>query len=311
MTDLDSLLGALRDEYEPDAGARHRVRRAVATTLAAGVVAGAGTAATASAATAGAANGAGFTAGAGGASAGAVASGGVPVGVGAAGSAGAGVKLSAGAAGAAASGALRVGVLTGGWFKAVVGVGAVSAISALALMSTPSTAPQGGVTEAPPAATEASPTKQTSLPPSNEEPQIAAVQDEPALDDRAQALSEGAPDEVANTEPAVSKPVTRKRTKARPEPAQRNAPSSMMEELRLIRAASQALRAGDGAQARGLLSEHRRRFPLGTLTQERRGLELLLQCDGGGASARAQAEKFLAASPQSPLAESIRKRCLK
>jgi hypothetical protein len=88
-------------------------------------------------------------------------------------------------------------------------------------------------------------------------------------------------------------------------------PSSMLEELSLLRKASQALRAGHVDEARRALGEHERRFPNTALGHERRGLTLLVGCSGGASAAeRAQAEQFVAATPRSPLAESIKKRCL-
>jgi TolA-binding protein len=87
--------------------------------------------------------------------------------------------------------------------------------------------------------------------------------------------------------------------------------STLLEELALIRGASQALRAGEPARARALLAEHRERFPKSVLATERRGLSLLTTCsEGTSASTRAAAKQFLKAAPNSPLAVHVKKECL-
>jgi hypothetical protein len=84
----------------------------------------------------------------------------------------------------------------------------------------------------------------------------------------------------------------------------------MLEELGLLSRASQALHAGDAAKARRALEEHERRFRAGALKQERQGLSVLIDCGAESSSqARDAATRFLAASPHSPLAEAIRRRC--
>jgi hypothetical protein len=87
--------------------------------------------------------------------------------------------------------------------------------------------------------------------------------------------------------------------------------SEVLEDLRLLQQASQALRAGNAGQARALLDEHERRFPRSVVRQERTGLGLLVRCSAtAGASVRADAERFLKTQPNSPLAEHVRKQCL-
>jgi hypothetical protein len=87
--------------------------------------------------------------------------------------------------------------------------------------------------------------------------------------------------------------------------------SEVLEDLRLLQQASQALRAGNAGEARSLLDEHERRFPRSVVRQERTGLALLVRCSStAGESVRADAERFVKAQPNSPLAEHIRKQCL-
>lgn len=86
---------------------------------------------------------------------------------------------------------------------------------------------------------------------------------------------------------------------------------ALLEELRLIRTATQALRDGRSAAARDALGEHRTRFPAGKLAIERRGLTVLLQCSAGKSEgAKRAAEAFLKAAPSSPLAARVREDCV-
>lgn len=85
-----------------------------------------------------------------------------------------------------------------------------------------------------------------------------------------------------------------------------------LSELRMIGEASRALREGRTEQAKGVLSEHERRYSNTALAQERAGLELLARCsDGANIATRRTAEAFLQDSPNSPLASTIRRECLK
>lgn len=88
-------------------------------------------------------------------------------------------------------------------------------------------------------------------------------------------------------------------------------PSTLIEELRMIRRASQLLREGNSSEARRVLNEHRSRFPNSTLTTERWGLSLILQCKAGTSErVETSARKFLAKAPTSPLAAHVKKQCL-
>jgi hypothetical protein len=88
-------------------------------------------------------------------------------------------------------------------------------------------------------------------------------------------------------------------------------PSTIMEELGLIRRASQQLRAGHASDALRTLAEHRARFPKSTVATERSGLTVLAQCSQGTSEAtKRAAQRFLKSSGSSPLAPHVRKQCL-
>jgi outer membrane protein assembly factor BamD (BamD/ComL family) len=80
----------------------------------------------------------------------------------------------------------------------------------------------------------------------------------------------------------------------------------------MLRLAQDDLRAGLPAQALRRLAEYDRRFPKGTLDQERRAIQAIAMCQAQpGPSAQAQAERFLRHAPESPLAERVRAACKK
>lgn len=87
--------------------------------------------------------------------------------------------------------------------------------------------------------------------------------------------------------------------------------SSSVDEFRLLREASQDLRGGRVADAQRKLEEHGRRFPTTSLGDERRGLSLLVSCSAGSTKQnRADAAHFVELAPTSPLADSVRRRCI-
>jgi hypothetical protein len=89
-------------------------------------------------------------------------------------------------------------------------------------------------------------------------------------------------------------------------------PPSIQSELELIRGAQKHLHRGEARAALALLAEHGQRFPSGVLAQERDASRVLALCQAGDVtSARAQAERFLQRSPQSPFAERVRASCAK
>jgi len=98
---------------------------------------------------------------------------------------------------------------------------------------------------------------------------------------------------------------------ARSAPAPSAAPaSSLAEEIRLLRAASDASRASNHAGALALLEEHERRFPRGFLADERRVQKVLVLCDlDREGQARAEARRFTADRPTSPLNTRLSSSC--
>jgi hypothetical protein len=282
MDRLDQVLSQVKDEYSPDAAAKQRIR----TQLAAALVAGGVASATQLAGQA-TAHGASATAALG----------------------GAGLK----------------GAATGSgwlWFKAVTGVGLFAGLS---VTSVHLVRQQWRDTER---------LQAQQLDAQQVDPRLEAQAPDPRNTETlaAEILSPGvasaAPVNDANPQPAADLVDNRtvdnntvepsnvaaalpnsKRHAPEPTPALR---SSMLEEFSLLRQASQALRAGKTDEARRTLREHKRRFPASSLAPERNGLELLTSCSSGtNGSSRARAEHFLASSPSSPMAEAIRKQCLK
>jgi outer membrane protein assembly factor BamD (BamD/ComL family) len=95
-------------------------------------------------------------------------------------------------------------------------------------------------------------------------------------------------------------------------PAPVPALNSLDPELTVLRQAQEDLRAGLPAQALRRLAEYDRRFGKGALDQERRAIEAIALCQAHpGPAAQAQAERFLRAAPESPLAERVRSACKK
>ena len=87
-------------------------------------------------------------------------------------------------------------------------------------------------------------------------------------------------------------------------------PSNVEEELGLLRTAQERLHMGAPAAALAILDEHARRFPDGTLVEERRASRILALCQlGDVARGRAEADQFIAQLPMSPFVERIRRAC--
>jgi hypothetical protein len=81
-------------------------------------------------------------------------------------------------------------------------------------------------------------------------------------------------------------------------------------ETRLLRRADEALRSGQPAMALDLLDEHARTFPQGVLAEERSAERVTTLCAlGRTGEARAEAERFLTTTPDSPLASQVRASC--
>jgi hypothetical protein len=80
-------------------------------------------------------------------------------------------------------------------------------------------------------------------------------------------------------------------------------------EMKLIRGADSALRAGRASEALALLAKHQAEHPHASLAHEREGLRAIAQCQTGASGSREVAERFLARSPRSPLAPRLRSAC--
>jgi hypothetical protein len=92
---------------------------------------------------------------------------------------------------------------------------------------------------------------------------------------------------------------------AKPEPT----PADLEAEMKLIRGADAALRAGRASEALSLLAQHQADHPRASLAHEREGLRAIAQCQVGAAGSTATAERFIARSPRSPLAARLRSAC--
>jgi hypothetical protein len=120
-----------------------------------------------------------------------------------------------------------------------------------------------------------------------------------------------APEDVKleETAPAAKAPRTVARA-ARPEPEKVEATAADLEaEMKLIRGADSALRAGRANEALSLLAEHQAEHPKASLAHEREGLRAIANCQIGAAGSTAAAARFLGHSPHSPLAPRLRSAC--
>lgn len=95
---------------------------------------------------------------------------------------------------------------------------------------------------------------------------------------------------------------------AAPHNAARGA-ASLPAELKLLKAASEALSRGDLVRGSTLLREHRQRFAQPMLREERDGLELVARCQRGDQDARASALKFIAEHGSSMVTATIKQAC--
>ncbi len=80
-------------------------------------------------------------------------------------------------------------------------------------------------------------------------------------------------------------------------------------EMKLIRGADAALRAGRSSEALTLLAQHQAEHPHASLAHEREGLRAIAQCQVGAGGSVATAERFIARAPRSPLAPRLRSAC--
>jgi hypothetical protein len=98
-----------------------------------------------------------------------------------------------------------------------------------------------------------------------------------------------------------------------PQPlAQKNTPITLDDEMRLLKAAYSALRAGKPEQALAQLAEHTWRFPNGELAESRDVAHIMALCRAGKVEAsRSEAKRFLSERPSSPFAGRVRAICTK
>lgn len=110
--------------------------------------------------------------------------------------------------------------------------------------------------------------------------------------------------------PSASAPAPRRVASAAVPPAAAPADDGLEAETGLLRKAQEDLRAGRPGSALAALEEHDADFKNGVLHEERLAQHILALCALGRTDeARAEARRFLAASPRSPMAERVRTSC--
>jgi hypothetical protein len=219
------------------------------------------------------------------------------------------------AGGATAAGSMFLGVTK--WLVVGVLVSAVGAGGGVVAYRGASRAPLAAATShptsnAPAPATAAEPTLGASVDVAREPapvPLIAVPAPAPALPSTVKSGSEtrsaSAPAAVAVSPEAVSTSTPSSAAAVSPLPV-----SPVADETRLLRSANQALHAGDAARALTLLEEHARLYPHGILTEERSAERVSALCALGRIDdAKLEAARFLASTPDSPLAASVRTSC--
>lgn len=86
-------------------------------------------------------------------------------------------------------------------------------------------------------------------------------------------------------------------------------PADLEAEMRLIRGADAALRAGRASEALSLLAQHQAEHPKASLAHEREGLRAIANCQMGASGSNAVAQRFIERSPHSPLAPRLKSAC--
>jgi len=86
-------------------------------------------------------------------------------------------------------------------------------------------------------------------------------------------------------------------------------PADLEAEMKLIRGADAALRAGRASEALSLLAQHQAEHPHASLAHEREGLRAIANCQMGAPGSTAVAERFIEHSPHSPLAPRLKSAC--
>jgi RNA polymerase sigma-70 factor (ECF subfamily) len=214
--------------------------------------------------------------------------------------------LPAGALPAAATGAGSSSVLVAGaakWVSIVLLVGGVGAAYEVRRGHDPSVQPRSSLAAtpsypAPHGATEHGQESRRTPPSPIDTPPVGATA-------RA-APTETDPLGTARGTPPLRRPELRPREPAIPEgPA-----GGLAEETLRLRAADEALRSGDADRALSLLDEHSRSYPASVLSEERSADRVSALCKLGRlAEAQDEAERFLASTPDSLLADRVRSSC--
>jgi hypothetical protein len=114
------------------------------------------------------------------------------------------------------------------------------------------------------------------------------------------------PGDLGPTRPPTARSPRSKLDQEPAVPAPSTSEPTIDEEVRLVKGAQAALRAGNTSRALELLSAHAARFPNGKLTTLRQVTHMLALCQSGSAQqARQEAASFLAKNPSSPFAERV------
>ncbi|APR82269.1 putative secreted protein [Minicystis rosea] len=214
-------------------------------------------------------------------------------------------------AGIAAKGALSTGLVLK-WIGVIGVAGALALGAGLArdhAQPTPSASPSARVAATASALT--APSARTEAPPAIGTPSLDKdAPHDPETPSTATAPAHAAPAirASASTPPFASAASTTPRhvASAAAEPADRG----LEAETDLLRRAQAELRAGRPGSALQALDEHDADFKGGVLHEERRAERILALCAMGRTDdARAEAQRFLAAFPRSPMAERVRSSC--
>lgn len=144
-------------------------------------------------------------------------------------------------------------------------------------------------------------------------PQNAAIASRESPPDSHEVLPAGATTQATSDQVAPMSTSARafdvNRTKAAPAASQPQK-DSLAEELALVRAAQSELNARNAGEALSLLGRYFRSFPRGTLVPEAQVARIKALClSGHQAQAEREAQRFVRANPNSPLAARVRGAC--
>jgi hypothetical protein len=134
-------------------------------------------------------------------------------------------------------------------------------------------------------------------------PAPAAAVEAPVVSPEDVKLEESPAPKSARVLPRAPKAAEKVEAKAEPTPADLEA------EMKLIRGADAALRAGRSSEALSLLAQHQAEHPKAALAHEREGLRAIANCQVGAPGSSAVAERFIERSPHSPLAPRLKSAC--